>query len=809
MNFLSYIPWKLLTICILILFFMAAGLVMLWVTKFDLPDLQTFEQRRVVQSTKIYDRTGEIVLFDVFSDIRRTVVPFENISPNMKNAIMAIEDVDFYKHNGVKPKAIARAIWKNLRDGDLFGGQGGSTITQQVIKNSLLTSEKKLSRKIKEWLLAPRLEQVLSKDEILEIYLNEIPFGGTLYGVQEASRHFFGKDAHDLTIVESAYLSALPQAPTYYSPYGSNREALEHRKNFVLKQMLKHDMVNESEFQEALNAEITFLRQENFNIKAPHFVMYIREQLEEKYGKEVVEEGGLKVITTLDYKLQQQAEEIVKRYALENEKQFNAENAALVATDPRTGQIITMVGSRDYFDQEIDGNVNIITSHRQPGSTFKPIVYAEAFNKGYWPETILFDVPTQFSDSCNEQTGENCYQPGNYDDTFRGPMTLRNALAQSVNVPAVKTLYLAGMDNSLNLAKKMGLETLTNAKQYGLTLVLGGGEVRPLDITQAYGVFANNGIKKDLTGVLRIEDRHGNVVEEFKPKQEQILSKQTALLVSDTLSDNIARTPAFGANSHLHFANRDVAAKTGTTNDYRDAWIIGYTPSVVVSAWAGNNDNRSMEKKVAGFIIAPMWREFMDTILEVAPVEQFEEPQSPPKDIKPRLNGIWLSPDGIHSILHQVNKNNPNGPKPTNPGLDPQYTLWENGIRGWLGNEKLLDTQQLPLFDFVPGLEGDLSDLDLSTPDNTALQILSPDNGGVYVRNLKQYVVVTLPGKTISNGEVFINGNLVGDIDPENGSLEFIPEKVTGIKKETNSLFIEVTDSDGNTHSASLKFGTR
>lgn len=688
-----------------------AGGIFLWISTLEIPDLSTFEERRILQSTKIYDRTGEVLLYDLHQDVKRTIVPYEKISRHIKNATVAIEDDTFFEHWGVRPLAIVRAALANLQGGGLLSGQGGSTITQQVIKNSILVQEKTITRKIKEAILALRLEQVLTKEEILNHYLNESPYGGTIYGVEEASQAFFGKSAESVTLAEAAYLAALPQAPTRYSPYGSNRDLLDARHKQVLAQMLKHDFITQEEYDQAIAEEVTFLPQAETGIRAPHFVMYIREQLARKYGEESLSERGFKVTTTLDYELQAKAEEIVKEKALYNSEAFNAENGALVAMDPKTGQILTMVGSRDYFDSEIDGNFNIALAERQPGSSFKPFVYAAAFAKGYTPATTLFDVATQFSTTCdpNNFTSEDgCYSPGNYDNKFRGPISMRNALAQSLNIPAVKTLYLAGMSNALKLAHDAGLSTLTDPKRYGLTLVLGGGEVRLLEMVNAYGVFADEGKHHEVTGILKIEDKDGNVVEEYEDQAEQVLDREVALQISDVLSDNVARTPLYGSNSLLYFGGRDVAAKTGTTNDYRDAWILGYTPNIVVGAWAGNNDNRSMAKKISGLIITPMWRDYMDVALEKLDDESFPEPAALPNDLKPvlRSNGNVLDAAAIaqqlidsndvsaesiaaalinntHSILHFVNKDDPRGPYPTNPAADGQYWLWEYGVTAW------------------------------------------------------------------------------------------------------------------------------
>ena len=481
----------------------AGGGFVYWISTFKTPDLGSFEKRKIIQSTKIYDRTGKVLLFDLHQDTKRTVVPITEISRNIKNATVAIEDEEFYQHGGIKFTSIIRALLANLIKGGYT--QGGSTITQQVVKNSLLNSEKKISRKLKEWVLALKLEKVMTKDEILGAYLNEAPYGGNIYGIEEASQVYFGKNASDLTLGESAYLASLPNAPTFFSPYGPNVKRLTERKNLVLSKMLNNGFMSKEEYDLATKEVVTFYPQDRLGIKAPHFVIYIIKQLEDKYGRKTVEEGGLKVTTTLNFDLQQKAEDVVKKYSAENLQKFNASNAALTAIDPKTGQILVMVGSKDYFSKDIDGNFNVTTAHRQPGSAFKPIVYAAAFNKGFTPDTVLFDLPTEFQASCNPQElsttteikapKDECYAPQNYDNLFVGPVTLRNALAQSRNVPSVKILYLTGIENALRLAKNMGIDDLADTNQYGLSLVLGGGEVTPLDLTAAYGVFANNGVK--------------------------------------------------------------------------------------------------------------------------------------------------------------------------------------------------------------------------------------------------------------------------------------------------------------------------
>jgi 1A family penicillin-binding protein len=686
--------------------------VLIWLATLEIPDLSSFEDRRVLQSTKIYDRTGEVMLYDLHQDVRRTVVPLDKMSPYVKNATVSIEDDQFYNHIGIDIKAIIRAAISNVQEGGL--GQGGSTITQQVIKNSILQREKTFTRKAKEAILALKLERLKTKDEILEIYLNEAPYGGTIYGVEEASRAFFNKSAADITIAQAAYLAAIPQAPTFLSPYGNNKDALDARQKIVLDKLRSNGYISGEEYEAAKNEVVEFEPQLVSGIKAPHFVMYIREILAEKYGEEALAERGLKVVTTLDWELQKEAERIVAEKAAINEERFKASNAGLVATDPKTGDVLVMVGSRDYFSETVDGNFNLALANRQPGSAIKPFIYASAFNKGYQPSTILFDVPTQFSTSCEVDDMSQelpCYAPRNHNNIFVGPISMRNSLAQSLNIPAVKTLHLAGIRDSLKLAADMGITTLNNPDRYGLTLVLGGGEVKLLDMTHAYGVFANKGVRATPRNILRIEDNQGTVLEEIAVKEERVLDENVSNMISDILSDNPARTPLWGANSLINFPNQDVAAKSGSTNNFRDAWIMGYSPNIAVGAWCGNNDNSPMQG-LSGLITTPMWREFMDIALAKLPEESFSQPWYPTEGVKPVIRGDYINVaallgtnqastassteetttppvdiasmvNNIHSILHYVNRNDPLGPPPTDPNIDPQYKYWEYGVQQW------------------------------------------------------------------------------------------------------------------------------
>ncbi len=722
-------------------FFLFCGGLFLWAATLQMPDLSSFDSRLVGTSTKIYDRTGQILLYDVNQQVRRTSVPFDQISQNIKNATVSIEDESFYTHNGIRITSLIRALIT-----DIFSGgykQGGSTITQQVIKNSLLSTDKSVSRKLKEIILALKLEKSADKDTILNIYLNQSPYGGNIYGIEEAARAYFGKKASEVSIVEAAYLAAIPQSPTYYSPFGKHKDALIVRKNLVLKQMRDNKLITQAEYDDAMAHDAEFLKQATNALKAPHFVMYIKDYLEQKYGEETVSTGGLKVITTIDYDLESKAEEIVKKYVTENQKKFDAENGSLVAIDPRNGQILVMVGSRDYFDKDISGNFNVATAHRQPGSSFKPFVYSTLFNKGYTPDTILFDTKTEFSLGCSvdgvpTQAGAVCYSPQNYEGKFEGPITIRKALAESRNIPAVKATYMATVEDSIKTAQAMGINQLGTAKQYGLSLALGGAEVSPLDMAEAYGVFAQGGARSAPTGTLQVTDKDGNILEEFATSTEQVIPEQSALLITDILSDRSARAPIFGSK---YFGTRDVGMKTGTTNDSRDAWIIGYTPNISVSAWMGNNDNRKMAQKASATIVAPMWKQFMDYALAKLPIESFKKPAPiDTSNLKNILKGVWQDPAGVHDILYYVKKDDPLGPAPTNPTEDPEFNHFEYSVQSWL-QENGYPTSGVT----IPG----------SIPTGTTTSGINPTNptpGGINGN-------VSIQG--FSNGQVVKVGNVI------------------------------------------------
>ncbi len=669
-----------------------------WISR-DLPNPNQLISREIAQSTKIYDRTGENILYEISGDEKRTLVALEDIPGHVKQATVSIEDKNFYKHGGFSLWAMFRTAITNV----VFNrSAGGSTLTQQFIKNAILTPEKTLPRKIKELVLAYRLEKKFSKDEILQMYLNEIPYGSNAYGVEAASRKYFNKSVRDVSLAEAAVLAAIVQTPTRYSPWGPNKDILISRKDYVLNLMFEQGYISESERDAAQEEEIDFSGPET-NITAPHFVMYIKDILAEKYGEKMVEQDGLKIYTTLDLYKQKIAEEVVTEQTKDYPEKYNATNASLVALDPKTGQILAMVGSRDYFDDTIDGQVNVATRPRQPGSSMKPLVYAALFEKGYTPDTILYDVLTNFSTNPADP-----YQPRNYNGKENGPVTVRKALAGSLNIPAVKAIYLAGINSVIDLAENMGYSTLSDRSRFGLSLVLGGGEIKLLEHTNAYSAFARDGQISPIVGILKIEDKNGRVIEEFEPTSRKVLDSQVARMINNILSDNEARAFTFGTNNPLTLSDRPVAAKTGTTNDYRDGWTIGYTPSLVAGVWVGNNNNKEMKAAGGSIGAAPIWQDFMKRVLGDTPIEDFREPddyqtgkpildgQLPEEVIRvdigtgqPASENTPLEMTGEikrtihHSILYFVDPAEPRGPSPEDPSKDPQFTLWEGAVTLW------------------------------------------------------------------------------------------------------------------------------
>ncbi|MBI2065304.1 MAG: penicillin-binding protein [Candidatus Yanofskybacteria bacterium] len=654
----------------------------------SIPDPESIIARKVGESTKIYDNTGEILLYDIHGEEKRTIIPWKDMPESIKKATLASEDTNFYEHRGIDMKGVIRAILRNLQNAEI--SQGASTITQQLVGNALVGRQVTLGRKIQEAILAIEVERRFSKDEIFWMYLNQIPYGSNAYGVESASKTFFGKSAKDLTNAEAALLTSLIKAPTYYSPYGSHVDSLLEVKDSTLKRMHELGYINDKELEEALTQKLVF-KSSIEKINAPHFVIMVREYLVSKYGEEAVQNNGFKVITTLDAKLQSIAEEVVSKYSKINKEKYKANNSALVSLNPKNGEVLALVGSSDYFNRENEGNFNVATARRQPGSSFKPFAYAVAFKKGYPDGTVLFDTRTEFNPNCSpdssmqkDKYGLDCYSPDNYDGRFRGPVTLRSSLAQSLNLPSVKTLYLAGVNDTIDLAEAMGITTLKDRNRFGLSLVLGGAEVRPIDLVSAYGVFANDGIRNPWFFIKKIESAEGGALEEHVAEPKRVLDAQVSRLVTNVLSDNNARAPVFGYSNSLFIPGREVAAKTGTTQENRDAWVLGYTPSIATGVWTGNNDNKSMTKEGAGISASgPMWHEFMTRALENSPQENFNKPDPVFSD-KPFLNG--QIPSETHTILYYIDRNNPAGSLPSDPlNQEEQFKNWEWSVRNYLG----------------------------------------------------------------------------------------------------------------------------
>lgn len=712
-----------------------AGGLFLTVIARGLPSPDNFDIKTIPQSTKIYDRTGEILLYEVYGEEKRTVVPFEEMPDVMKHATIAVEDSDFYTQPAFDVKSIIRAVFVNLKEGRK--AQGGSTITQQLAKNIFLTPEKTFVRKLRELVLAVQLESKYSKDEILYFYLNQIPYGSNAYGVEAASQTFFGKSVRELSLSEAALIASLSQAPSYYSPYGYHVDELMQRKDYVLDQMEKSNYISAHERDEAKKKEVVFIPESIGSIKAPHFSLMVREYLIEKYGEEALRKNGYRVVTTLDWKLQEIAEKVVKEGAAKNEKNYKSRNAALAAEDPKTGQLLVLVGSKDYFAEDIKGNFNVITQGlRQPGSTLKPFVYLTAFGRGYSPETVLFDAKTQF----DTRGGSADYSPENYDGTFHGPIKMKQALAWSQNIPAVKTLYLAGMNDALENLSKFGITTLTDKNRYGLTLVLGGGEVRPIELLKAYSALSQDGVRREQSFVLKIEDSDGKMIEEWKQEEgEQVVDANLARAVNGILSDTELRSGLLQSSLPLTiFPGYQVALKTGTTQDYRDAWTFGYTPFLAVGVWAGNTENTQMVRQGSSVVAAiPMWSNFMREAIKNYEPEPFAPAAELPKSEKTMLNGEYISMESgrpeAHSILYYVDKSDPLGPPPQNPAADPQFSNWELGVSAWISEHN-------------PSLQGGAASSSL----------------------FRSGVPVVPPGTPVPQGDAIV----FGEVSPKNGEVK-------------------------------------
>lgn len=643
------------------------------------PEIERLGEIEINEASTIYDSTGEHVLYKIFGEENRKIIPHEEISDYARIATLAAEDDNFYHHFGIDIISLLRALKTNVESDKIK--QGASTITQQLVRSLYLTREKTITRKAKEAILAIKMERTFSKDEILDMYLNQIPYGANAYGIQSAAQTYFEKDAKDLTLDEAAFLAVLPNAPSLYFPHGENNSKLISKQKTILERIKKLDPELSKEVNGALETDtLKKVKPLSRNIQAPHFVMYVIDKLEEQYGREMLEKGGLKIITSLDWDKQQLAEETL-RNSKNHLSNFNADNAAIVVIEPTTGKILAMVGSLDYFDENIDGEVNVATRLRQPGSSFKPIVYAKSFEKGLEPETLLYDVKTNFGP---DGTGKD-YIPQNYNGKFNGLVSIRQALAGSLNIPAVKTLYIAGIPDTIELAQKMGITTLKKDGDYGLALALGGGAVKLLEETGAFGVFANDGLKNNLTSIVNITDGTNNTVYNFQKNEEQVINAEVARKINSILSDNTARMAVFGPNNAFNIPDKTVAGKTGTTQDFRDAWTIGYTPSIAVGVWTGNNDNSPMRNGADGtYVAGPIFKSYMGKVLENKPREEFIAYQPINSDV-PMISGyskvqqekIYINTKSGKQISEtKKNKTDPNKIKEETKVLDNHSILY-------------------------------------------------------------------------------------------------------------------------------------
>jgi len=562
-------------------------------------------------STQIYDRNGNL-LYDVYRDQNRTPVSIDTLPEYVIQATLAIEDKDFYRHNGISlVGGVLRALKDTYATGEL---QGGSTITQQLVKASLLSPERTLERKAREAILALWTEKIYTKKQILEMYLNQVSYGGTAYGIEEAARLYFNTPARDLDINQAAFLAGLTRAPSLYSPYVNPLLAMQ-RRNEVLRSMSEVGYISQETLASQEQIPLTVEPPKTF-LRAPHFVFYVKSLLEQKYGLRQVEEGGLRVITTLDITLQEEVEKIL-RDELNKISNLNVHNGAVLVTAPSTGEILAMVGSKNYYEEPY-GAYNVTTARRQPGSSIKPVMYSLALESGkFTAASILQDTPVVF-----QIPGSKPYRPLNYDNRYHGLVPIRYALGNSYNVPAVRVLNELGVGRFIDHARKMGITTWDTPERYGLSLALGGGEVKLTDMAVAMGTLANYGERVDLNSIISVEDYRGKILEKFsQPKGELVLSPETSFIISDILSDNKARESAFGARSSLVIPDEEVAVKTGTTNEKRDNWTNGYTRKYFVGVWVGNNDNTPMNPVLTSGITgaAPIWHRVMQLTLQVNP----------------------------------------------------------------------------------------------------------------------------------------------------------------------------------------------
>lgn len=775
--------------------------------------------RREGFTSRIYDRNGE-VLYDIFKQEKRTPIRLAEAPENLVNATIAIEDKSFYKHQGFSPRGIARAAYQTLVYRDL---QGGSTLTQQLVKNVLLTSERTVNRKVKEFILALQIEIRFSKDEILEMYLNEAPYGGSARGVGAAAELYFDKKVADLTLVESAILAGLPQQPTSYSPFGPNPKAYLNRTRNVLRRMSEDGYITGEARQQAEEEleEITFASLDT-EFLAPHFVMQVKEELVERYGEAMVEKGGLQVTTSLDLNLQEKVEKVVKE-ELKQASELNIGNAGVVVMSPETGEILAMIGSKDYNEPQF-GKVNVTTALRQPGSAIKPVTYATALKRGFTASHLLMDVRTEFPGA---QPGQP-YVPTNYTGEYHGPLQMRYTLGSSKNIPAVKMLAQVGLKNMLDTGYDMGLETLEptpeNRRRLGLSVTLGGGEVRLLDLARAYCAFANEGFRVSSRTILRVENKDGKVLEEANlDKGRRVLSAAEAFLISDILSDNDARLLAFSPNSLLNIPGRPVAVKTGTTNDLRDNWAVGWTPQVLVGVWVGNNDNSPMNNVASGLSGAtPIWRRTLLLAHEDKPVRQFEKPAGIVTEEVDEVSGFAAHDDFPARQEYFITGTEPTSPDPVHKYLkicrdegklateidiardnyeekeffifkeETPYSVPE-GVESWQeGIDKWLATQEDPRYH--PPTEK------CDTEEEIIVRILSPENKSQVEKEFQlEFEPVSLKG--IRQAEIYADGKKKQTLSGPPWQVRLV------LSRGTHELLVKVTDQSDRQAEAKIKIG--
>lgn len=793
-----------------------------WVSR-DLADISDLDKRASVSASQIFARDGETLLYEV-GDNRRIDVGIDQINPYVYQALITLEDRRYYDHNGWDPIGLTRALWDFVTSGfNLTYAQGASTLTQQFTGNAISGRASsansqigRIQNKVKELILAIRVDQKYSKEEVLEFYLNDIYFGPNYQGVESAAQSYFDKSAAEVTLSEAAILASMPKNPSILT---RDPERLKQRRDHALRGMVEEEYITQEEADAAIAEEIPTLNATVTEINAPHFVFHVLEELQATYGENTLHRGGLKVTTTLDWDKQQKAEQAVEDN-IGKVDQYGGSNAALVSIDAHTGQVVAMVGSRDFFDRERDGQVNVATSLRQPGSSFKPLVYLTSFDKGYTPDTKLMDVETDF---LTEAEGK--YHPRNYDLGERGPVSLRNSLATSLNITAVKLLYLVGVENVIDIAEKFGYSSFGDRSRFGLSLVLGGAEVTLLEHTSTFATFAREGERHPVSSIMKVEERGGRVLEEWADATDQVLPSESVRMLNSVLSDSGARA---GFNA-LNLSGRQSAAKTGTTNDYRDAWTMGYTPSIATGVWVGNNDNSEMARGAAGLIVAaPIWNQYMNSVLDGTPAEGFNHAQytsateilggAIESTVTKKVDSITgeLIPDEcvdsypeeyvsekeykeVHNILHYLHKDSPKAGAPADPRTaDGMYEAWETGVQLWA---KADERKNEYLTDETPKVDCTLR----STEYNPTVNMRYLEDGETYSLDTLQIQARIKPGsgRTITTVEYIIDDAVVVDkaegldiTQPYTIESDYTPSALTN---GDHTVTVKVTDNLGAT----------